>query len=143
MRGFLAGSLLILICHGLMVAVPALSATGTEEIKGASDRLKQLMKMGDYEDALPAAETLVRLFREYFGGDDPRTAQALMEYADVCEKLGKTDEGERALLEALRIAEKAFGIRRILRHLPVCVDLSAIHHQSQRRNQEQTHGHYD
>jgi hypothetical protein len=35
------------------------------------------------------------------------------------------------------------GIRRILRHLPVSVDLSAIHHQSQRRNQKQTHGDYD
>src|ERR1700730_19443314 len=108
MRRFVAGILLILSCHGLTVVVPALSATGTEEIKGASDQLEQLMKMGNYEDALSAAETLVRLSREYFGMDDPRTAQALMEYADVCEKLGKTDEGERALLEALRIAERAF-----------------------------------
>ncbi len=67
MRRFLAGSLLILIWHGLMVAVPALSATGTEEIKGVYDQLRQLMKAGNYEDALPAAETLVRLSREYFG----------------------------------------------------------------------------
>jgi tetratricopeptide (TPR) repeat protein len=109
MRRFLARSLLILICHGLMVAVPAFSATCTEEIKGASDQLKQLMKMGNYEDALSAAETLVRLSREYFGVDDPRTAEALKDYADVCENLGKTDEAERAMREALRITEKAFG----------------------------------
>ena len=109
MRGFLARSLLILIWHGLMVAVPALSATGAEEIKGVYDQLKQLMKAGDYEDALPTAETLVKLFREYFGGDDPRTAEALKDYADVCENLGKTDEAEGAMREALRITEKAFG----------------------------------
>src|SRR5271166_2084383 len=109
MRRFLAGSLLILICHGLMVAVPDLSATGTEEIKGVYDQLKQLMKVGDYEDALPVAETLVRLFREYFGGDDPQTGQALQDYADICENLGKTDEAEGAMREALRITEEAFG----------------------------------
>src|SRR5271165_934114 len=94
MRGFLAGSLLILIFHGLMVAVPALSATGTEEIKGVYDQLKELTEAGNYKDALPVAETLVRLFREYFGGDDPQTAQALQDYGDICENLGKTDEAE-------------------------------------------------
>src|SRR5208337_5170075 len=94
MRRFLAGSPLILIRHGLMVAVPALSATGTEEIKGVYDQLKQLMKVDDYEDALPVAEALVRLSREYFGGDDPQTAQALKDYADVCENLGKTEQAE-------------------------------------------------
>src|SRR5271165_5010547 len=108
MRRFLAGSLLILIFHGLMVAVPALSATGTEEIKGVYDQLKQLTEAGNYQGALPVAETLVRLFREYFGGDDPRTVVALKEYADVCENLGKTDEAEQAMREALRISEKAF-----------------------------------
>src|SRR5260370_22504398 len=108
MRRFLAGSLLILIFNGLTVVVPAPSATGTEAIKSASDQLKQLMKMGNYKDALSAAEKLVRLSREYFGVDDPRTAEALTDYADVCENLAITDDADRAMREALRIIENAF-----------------------------------
>ena len=107
MRRFL--TLIISICLSLAVAVPASYATGTKEINGVYHQLKQLTEAGDYKDALPVAETLVRLCREYFGGDDPRTAEAWKEYADVCENLSKPDEAEKAMRETLRITEKAVG----------------------------------
>ena len=101
----------------LTLALPCAPASGQSNGQTALfGQIRQLYQQGNYAEALPLAQNYAELLRGQFGGTDARTRIAqrnlieiLESAATLAEAQNATDVSIRLRLQALAVAERAFG----------------------------------
>ena len=105
MRGGLA---VLTFLVAVWLWLPAAHAQ-SPELRGAFERVQGLYSQGHYAEAVPVAQTAIRLAEREFGPDDPATAATLNMLALLYSAQGRYGEAEPLYQRSLAIWEKALG----------------------------------
>ena len=97
-----------LVVVGLMLLTPA-RGLAQEEIANLSVKVTELYGVGGFAEALPLAERAVRLAKAQLKPTDPLYATALNNLATIYRELGRLDQAESIMKEALALREKYAG----------------------------------
>jgi len=98
--------LFFLICSGifsLYVACPVLGQNNIKEIKILNQEVVKLYKKGEYSQAIPRAQTVVKMTRLILGTNHPSVAVTLNNLAVLNAKLGDYVTAETLYLQSLKI----------------------------------------
>jgi tetratricopeptide (TPR) repeat protein len=93
----------------LTSAMPPASAQTAEDAE-LHRRMEEAYQAGQYEQALPFAQQLLRSAEQQLSPDDPRLAGVIFEVANVCRLAARADESLALFRRALAIRERAFGL---------------------------------
>ncbi len=97
-----------LLCFGFLLMAGTTSAQSTADVEVAklnAEMAKHYSK-GDYDAALPVANTIVELVTQKFGKNHLRTAKALKNRGFIENAKGDTDKAESTLDDAVSIYKK-------------------------------------
>lgn len=98
--------LFFLICSGifsLYVACPVLGQNNIKEIKILNQEVVKLYKKGEYSQAIPRAQTVVKMTRLILGQNNTSVAVSLNNLAALNAKLGDYASAEILYLQSLQI----------------------------------------
>ena len=105
MRGGITALALLV---ALLLAPPVAHAQ-SPELQATVERVKSLFSQGRYEEAVPVAQTAVRLSEQEFGPDHLANAEMLNNLATMYNAQGRYGEAEPFYQRSLNIVEKALG----------------------------------
>jgi tetratricopeptide (TPR) repeat protein len=83
--------------------------TETPDVEKLTQRIVELYKAGKYQDAIPLAEQILAYKERVLGPENPDTASALNDLAELHRAMGNYVRAESLYRRALKIREKAFG----------------------------------
>jgi len=97
------------IIDTIIKSVNIAGSTGKADIADLNKQVVQLVRTGQYHEAVTPAMQAVALQEKALGSQHPKVATALNNLARVRHELGEYDEAEALYLRALDIKQRAFG----------------------------------